>query len=60
MRFFNTDPPPSGCLLVKPLKLFGLEPKEGGRRRGNKGETGFHLKKESPPSVLNEKDMVLE
>ena len=33
MYFFHTDPPPSGCLLIKQLRLFGVKPKEGWRRR---------------------------
>lgn len=41
MCFFNAEPPPSGCLLVKQLSWFGFKPKE------------------SPQSVLNEKDMEL-
>lgn len=42
MCFFNAEPPPSGCWLVKQLSWFGFKPKE------------------SPQSVLNEKDMELE
>lgn len=28
MCFFNTEPPPPGCLLVKQLSWFGFKPKE--------------------------------
>lgn len=35
-----TEPPPSGCLLVKQLNLFRLKPKEGLRGRGGIGGGG--------------------
>lgn len=33
MYFFHTDPLPSGYLLIKQLRLFGVKPKRGWRRR---------------------------
>lgn len=58
MYFFHTDPPPSGYLLIKQLRLFGVKPK--GWRREVWGRHVFDLKNESSQSVLNEEDVALE
>lgn len=43
MYFFNTDPPPSGCLLVKQLRVFGVKPK--GLEEEGMGDVGFRPEK---------------
>lgn len=59
MYFFHTDPPPSGYLLIKQLRLFGVKPKEGWRRRVW-GTYVSDLNNESSQPVLNEEDVALE
>lgn len=60
MCFFNTEPPPWRCLLVKQLSWFGFKPKEGwGCWMGEKSRFPI-CTNESPQSALNEKDPALE